>query len=91
MEKQTRFSYPTCVAFTLIGLLHLFILAGLLVGPAVANQSTNLADALPKARQQLLGEINASPWGAHLLKGIQHAMDASKDSNWQSALKFAGV
>jgi predicted PurR-regulated permease PerM len=91
LEKHTRFTYPTCVAFTLIGLLQLFILVGLLVGPAIASQSTNLADALPKAHQQLLIEINSSPWGAHLIKVLQHAMDASKDSNWQNVLKFAGV
>jgi predicted PurR-regulated permease PerM len=91
LEQTTRFTYPTCVAFTLIGLFQLIILAGLFVGPAVADQSTNLVDTLPKAHQQLLGEINASPWGARLMTAVQHAMDASKDSNWQSALKFAGL
>ena len=91
LEKSTRFTYPTCVAFALIGLLQLFVLAGLLIGPGVANQSTNLADALPKAHQQLLDEMKTSPWGAHLLTMTQKAMDASKDSNWQSTLKFAGL
>ena len=91
LEKHTRFSYPTCVAFALIGLLQLLILVGLLVGPAIAEQSTNLADSLPKAHQQLLNQIKSSVWGAHLLTVAQKAMDASKDSNWQSTLKFAGV
>jgi predicted PurR-regulated permease PerM len=91
LRKHTRFTYPACVAFALIGLLQLFVIAGLLIGPAVANQSTNLADALPKARHQLLDQIKESPWGAHLLAGAQRAMDASKDSNWQSTLKFAGL
>ena len=91
LEKHTRFSYPTCVAFSLIGLLQLFVVAALLVGPAIASQSTSLSDALPKAHQQLLAQLNASPWGAHVLAGLQRAMDASKDSNWQNTLKFAGV
>ena len=67
------------------------VLAGLIVGPAIADQSANLSDALPKAYQQLLAQLNGSPWGAHLLAGMQRAMDASKDSNWQNTLKFAGV
>jgi len=79
------------VAFSLIGLLQLMVLAGLIVGPAIADQSANLSDALPKAYQQLLAQLNGSPWGAHLLAGMQRAMDASKDSNWQNTLKFAGV
>jgi predicted PurR-regulated permease PerM len=91
LENHTRFTYPTCVAFGLIALLQLFILAGLFVGPAIADQSTNLADALPKAHQQLSQQLNSSPWGAHLLAGLKRAMDASKDSNWQNTLKFAGL
>jgi predicted PurR-regulated permease PerM len=91
LEKNTRFSYPTCVAFGLIGILQLLVLAALIVGPAIADQSTHLADALPKARAQLVGQIKTSEIGAHLLTAAKHAMDASKDSNWQNALKFAGV
>jgi len=91
LQKHTRFTYPACVAFALIGLLQLLVVAGLIVGPAVADQSTNLSDALPKAYHQLLGQIQASPWGAHLLTMGQHAMDASKDSNWQNVFKFAGL
>lgn len=91
LEKNTRFTYPTCVAFALIGLLQLMILAGLLVGPAVADQSTHLSDALPKAYHHLLDQMKASQWGSHLLTAMQRAMDASKDSNWQSVLKFAGL
>ena len=91
LQKHTSFTYPTCVAFALIGLLQLLVIAGLLVGPAVADQSANLSDALPKAYHQLLDQMKSSPWGAHLLAAAQRAMDASKDSNWQSALKFAGL
>jgi len=91
LQQHSRFTYPACVAFSLIGLLQLWVIAALFVGPAIADQSTNLSDALPKAHQQLLAQLNGSPWGAHLLAGIQRAMDASKDSNWQNTLKFAGV
>jgi len=91
LQKNTRFTYPACVAISLVGLLQLMVLTGLLVGPAVASQSTNLADALPKAHQQLLDNLKGSPWGAHLLAGLQRAMAASKDSNWQNTLKFAGL
>jgi len=91
LQKHTRFTYQACVVFSLIALLQLLVIAALLVGPAIASQSTSLSDALPKAHQQLVAQLNASPWGAHLLSGIQRAMDASKDSNWQNTLKFAGV
>lgn len=91
LEKRTRFSYPACVAIALIGMLQLFVLAGLIVGPAVADQSTHLSDTLPKAHQQILNHLKSSVWGSHLLTATQHAMEASKDSNWQSTLKFAGL
>jgi predicted PurR-regulated permease PerM len=91
LQKHTRFTYPTCVAFGLIGLFQLFVIAGLLVGPAVADQSTHLSDALPKAYHQLQDQIKASTWGSHLFAVAQRAMDASKDGNWQSTLKFAGL
>ena len=91
LEKHTRFGYQACVAFALIGLLQLIVLAGLIVGPAIADQSTNLSDALPKAYHQLLDQVKASQWGGHLYTAAQRAMDASKDSNWQSAMKFAGL
>jgi predicted PurR-regulated permease PerM len=91
LQKHTRFTYPACVAFALIGLLQILVIVGLLIGPAIGDQSTNLADALPRAYHQLLDQMKASPWGAHLLAGVQRAMDASKGSNWQNALKFAGL
>jgi len=91
LEKHTRFTYQACVAFALIGLLQLVVLAGLIVGPAVADQSTNLTDALPRAYHQLFDQVKETRVGAYLLGGIQRAMEASKDSNWQSTLKFAGL
>jgi len=38
LQKHTRFTYPACVAFALIGLLQLVVIVGLIVGPAVAAQ-----------------------------------------------------
>jgi predicted PurR-regulated permease PerM len=91
LEKHTRFSYVACVAFGLIGMMQLIVLAGLFIGPSVADQSSNLSEALPKSYHQLLDQIKGTNWGSHLLTAGQHAMDASKDSNWQSTLKFAGL
>ena len=91
LEKHTRFSYPACVAFALIGLLQLLILAGLLIGPAVADQSAYLSDALPKAYHQLLAQVVSTNIGKHLYQAGQRALQASSNSNWQSTMKFAGL
>jgi predicted PurR-regulated permease PerM len=91
LEKHTRFTYPACVAIALIFLFLLVVLVGLLVGPAIAEQSTSLTDALPKAYHQLFDQIKSTRVGAYLLNGAQQAMAASKDSNWQNSLKFAGL
>jgi len=91
LEARTRFTYPACVIFVLIGLLQLFVLAGLIIGPAVADQSSTLSDALPKAYHQLADQIKSSQIGSQLWAAVKRAMDASKDSNWQNTLKFAGL
>jgi predicted PurR-regulated permease PerM len=91
LERHTRFSYPACVAFVLIGLLQLMVLTGLIVGPSIAEQSTNLSDALPKAYHQLLAQAQATDWGKHLYDAAQRAMQASSNGNWQSTMKFAGL
>lgn len=91
LEKHTRFSYPACVAFALIGLLQLLVIAGLLVGPAIADQSANLSDALPKAYHQLQDQLKGSQLGSHVVAGVQQSLDASTGSNWANALKFAGL
>jgi predicted PurR-regulated permease PerM len=91
MERRFHCTYPAGVAFALIGLLELVVIAWMFIGPAVADQSTTLSDALPKAYHQLLDQVKASQWGGHLYAGAQRAMEASKDGNWQSMLKFAGV
>jgi predicted PurR-regulated permease PerM len=91
IESHTRLSYPFCMAIVLIGMLQLLVLAVIAIGPGVANQSNHLADALPKAAMQLIDQMKSSKWGAHIFSAAQNAMDASKDSDWRSALKFAGL
>ncbi|MEI9998912.1 MAG: AI-2E family transporter [Verrucomicrobiota bacterium] len=91
LQKHTRFSYPACVAIALIVLLQLAVLVVLLIGPAIADQFANLSDALPKSYHQMTDWIKGTPVGAKALAGIHQAMDASKDTNFGSALKFAGV
>ena len=91
LERHTRFSYPACVAFVLIGLLQLIVLTGLIVGPAIAEQSTHLSDELPRTYHQLLAQVQATNWGKHLYEAAQRAMQASSNGNWQSTMKFAGL
>jgi predicted PurR-regulated permease PerM len=91
LERHTRLSYPAAVAIALIGLLQLLVLAGLIVGPAVADQSAHLSDELPRVYHQLLQQAQATNWGKHLYLAAQRAMQASSNSNWQSSMKFAGL
>ena len=91
LQKVAPLTYRGALAFVLLGLLSLMLIAGFLVGPAVADQSANLSQALPKAGQQLYNQVNSSSWGKPVIAGIQQAMTASKDSNWENALKFAGL
>jgi predicted PurR-regulated permease PerM len=91
LEKHSHFSYNACLAFSLLGLLSLFLIALLIIGPAVADQSAHLTQQLPQAFHQLVGEIKSSPWGATVVNGAHQALDSSKGSSYQSALKFAGL
>jgi predicted PurR-regulated permease PerM len=91
LEKRTRFGYPTCVAFTLIGLLQLIVLVVLLVGPSISGQFANLSDALPKSYHQILDWLKGSPIGGRLVSGMQEAMQASKSSGMGNIVKFAGL
>jgi predicted PurR-regulated permease PerM len=91
LERHTRFSYPACVAFVLIGMLQLIVLVGLIVGPAIADQSTHLSDELPKAYHQLLAQAQSTNWGRHLYQAGQRALQASSNGTWQSTMKFAGL
>ena len=91
IERFTSCNYAVSTALGLIALLLIIAIAGLIVGPAIANQSTNLSDELPKAYHQLIDKVKSSEWGGHLYAGAQRALEASKGSNWQSSLKFAGL
>jgi predicted PurR-regulated permease PerM len=91
LSDNTRFSYPTCVAFVLIGLLQIFILGGLIIGPAIAAGSATLSDQLPQSFHELMGKINTSAIGSRVLASAEAAMSASKDSSFTSSLKFAGL
>jgi predicted PurR-regulated permease PerM len=91
LQKRTSFSYSFCLAFSLLALFFLFVIAGLIIGPAVAAQSATLSDELPKAYNQLVNQVKSSPWGAKLVGGLQAALASSKDNNMQSAIKFAGL
>jgi predicted PurR-regulated permease PerM len=90
LQRNTRFSYVACVAFSLIGLFYLIVIAALLVGPSMAEKATTLAQAVPKAYHQVLGEIKSTSWGASAIDGIGHALGGSGKDNWNAALQFAG-
>jgi predicted PurR-regulated permease PerM len=87
IERLTHCSYPISTALALLGLLLIIVIAGLIVGPAVADQSKVLSEELPKAYHQLLDQVKTT----RFYTIAQRAMEASKDGNWQSTLKFAGV
>jgi predicted PurR-regulated permease PerM len=90
LQKYTPCTYRGALMFVLFGLLTIFLIAGLIIGPAVAAQSADLSTKLPNAFNQLTNDIKAS-WAAPALAGIQQALSDSKESNLQNILKFAGV
>jgi predicted PurR-regulated permease PerM len=91
LQRRFHCTYPAGIAFALIGLLEIVVIAWMFIGPAIANQSNALSDELPKSYHQLIDSVKNSQWGGHFYAAFQKAMDASKDSNWQSSLKFAGL
>jgi predicted PurR-regulated permease PerM len=91
MEKRSSFSYPFCLAFVLLVLFFAFVDAGLLVGPAVADQAGNLSQELPKAYTKLLSDVQTWPGGKSAVTGLQEAVSSSRDNNAQSVIKFAGL
>jgi predicted PurR-regulated permease PerM len=90
LHQRSHFSYRGCLAFVLLALFSVFLIAGLIIGPAVAQQSANLSQALPKAFNQLVQEIQTLPGGKELVAGAQQSLSASKEGNLQNVLKFAG-
>jgi len=91
LEKRSSFSYPFCLAFTLLTLFFVFVDAGLIVGPAVSDQAGALSQEIPKAFDKLKGDVQTWPGGASVVAGLQQAANSSKDANAQSAIKFAGL
>ena len=91
LERRSSFSYPFCLAFALLGLASIFVIAGLIIGPAVADQSANLSQALPKAYGQLLDKVKHLPGGNSVVTGVEQAVHASQGNNVHSAIKFAGL
>ena len=91
LQKHSSFSYPACLAFALLGLASIFAIAGLIIGPAVADQSANLSQALPQAYGKLLDEVMRLPGGKSVVTGVRQAVHASQGNNVHSAIKFAGL
>jgi predicted PurR-regulated permease PerM len=91
LQKRSSFSYPACLAFALLALASIFLIAGLIIGPAVADQSANLSQALPKAFGQLRDDLQKLPGGKSVVTGLEQAAHASQGSNVHSAIKFAGL
>ena len=90
LHTHSSFTYRGSLAFVLLGLFSIFLVGGCIVGPAVAAQSASLSVEIPKAFNSLVDKINHS-WAAPALTGLKQALANSKESNFQSALKFAGV
>jgi predicted PurR-regulated permease PerM len=91
MQKYSHFNYRGALMFVLLAIAAIFIGAGFIIGPAVADQSANLSKALPQAFNKLVGQINTLPGGASVISAAKQALSDSKDNNIQNALKFAGL
>ncbi len=91
LHRRSSFSYPFSLSFSLLTIFFVLVIAALLVGPAVADQAGNLSQELPKAWNQLLTDVKSWPGGTSVVTGVQTAISNSKDSNMQSAVKFAGL
>jgi predicted PurR-regulated permease PerM len=91
LEKRSSFSYPFCLAFALLGLTAIIVLAGLIIGPAVSDQSANLSQALPKAYHQLIDKAKTLPGGASAVAALKQTLHSSQGNSLESAVKFAGV
>lgn len=90
LQRLTSCTYRGGLAFVLLGLLSIFLIAGFMVGPAVADQSSKLSVEIPNAFNSLLNNIRQS-WAAPALSVFQDALSNSKENTLQNILKFAGV
>lgn len=91
LKRHSRLGYRTALACVLLGLLAILVLAGLLIGPGIADQSTNLSMQLPRAFNQLVDQIKGSTMGASVVNGLQQSLSASKDAGFDQVLMFAGL
>jgi predicted PurR-regulated permease PerM len=91
VQRRTNSGYRAALAFVLATIFVVLGIAALIIGPAVADQSANLSQALPKAFNQLVGEIQTLPGGQSLVAAGQQALHTSKDASFENALKFAGL
>jgi len=90
IQRRSSFSYPFCLAFALLVLFFIVVDAGLIIGPAVADQSASLSQELPKAYNTLLANIQKMPGGNSVVTGVKQAISSSQ-GNFQSVIKFAGL
>jgi predicted PurR-regulated permease PerM len=91
VQKRSSFSYPFCLFFALLVLFFVVVDAGLIIGPAVADQSATLSRELPKAFDTLMDNIQKLPGGKSVVEGIQQSVKSSQDNNASSLIKFAGL
>jgi predicted PurR-regulated permease PerM len=91
LHRRSSFTYRGSLAFVLLALFSCLLVAGCFVGPAVADQSASLSEAIVKAYGQIVTQLNQTSWGMHLFQAAQQAFSASKGDNLHSVLKFAGL
>ncbi len=91
LRRVTGMSNEASLSFVLIFMFVLIAIALLFVGPAVAQQSSLLGSALPRASKEVLEDIRRSPLGSSAVDGLKQALEASSTTNLQSVINFAGL
>jgi predicted PurR-regulated permease PerM len=91
VQRRTDSGYRPALLFVLAAIVVAFGIAGLIIGPAVADQSAHLTQELPHAFNQLVGNIQTMPGGKSFVAAAQQALHASKDTNFENVLRFAGL
>lgn len=90
LHEHSSFTYRGCLAFVLLGLASILLVAGCIIGPAVAAQSASLSVQIPQSFHSLIDKINHS-WAAPATAALQQSFNASKEDNFQNILRFAGL
>ena len=91
LHRRSSFTYRGSLAFVLLALFSCLLVAGCFIGPAVADQSASLSEAIVKAYGQIVAQLNKTTWGMHLYQATQQSLSASQGNNLHSILKFAGL